>query len=257
MSLRKLRLVGIVGLMLFMFVGCSSKQADGDNKKADSKKDDQTAKIETTEKAKQTDDNNDSEVVAELRKCIDDYINVEFADYITDDGRLCCEVIDKTIIEDFNGDGKKEMIIELRENDGEEEHYKQHFIYTNGTNTYRFGSLSTMVGGEIVGAPDGIYIDEVKTFLIETDNGEKHFAFTTSWVSPFVGKAPYYTSGIYKLDSTEAKLYLLNGYLSLDNAGKGSIEVTYYDNSYPHDTNTVISKEEWKWNGNDYDKIAK
>ncbi len=150
-------------------------------------------------------------------------------------------MVGEPVVADFDGNGENEMVAEFGhiENDS----YKQYFVYTNGTDTYSFGEY------------DGGALYETEFFIIETDNGDHQFGFTSSWRMAALG-GQMYTSGIYKLNNNEAESMLSAEFCSLDNVNKNTIEVVYFEEAVPGSTN-VVKNEVWTWNGTSYDKNIK
>ncbi len=151
------------------------------------------------------------------------------------------ELVGDPIVADFNGDGKKEMIMEsgCQTQSNGFDLWKQYFIYTDGTHTYQFDGVECQ------------FLWESDYMLIPVEGG-KHFAVTSNCRSQALD-GQLYISAIYGLGETSATTYYFEEFSQLRNPKEGSIEVFFYEDAGSIE---VIGENTLKWNGKSYDFVS-
>ncbi len=128
------------------------------------------------------------------------------------------------IIEDFNGDGKEELVIETgREkyyDEGRKSCWVQSFVYTDGENTYQFDNWY-----------EGDVLYDTKVFLIPVDKGY-HFAVNTRWRNSIL-QGSISVASIYELKTNGADFLTGVGFCSLSNPQKNKIDIVFHEQDTP------------------------
>ncbi len=151
------------------------------------------------------------------------------------------ELVGDPIVADFNGDGKKEMIMEsgCQTQSNGFDLWKQYFIYTDGTHTYQFDGVECQ------------FLWESDYMLIPVEGG-KHFAVTSNCRSQALD-GQLYISAIYGLGETSATTYYFEEFSQLRDPKEGSIGVSFYEGAGSIE---VLGENTLKWNGKSYDFVS-
>ncbi len=122
------------------------------------------------------------------------------------------------IIDDFNGDGRDELIIEIGQEinfENGEPGWKQSFVYTDGIKTFQFQNLEN----------EKLY--ETNIYKIPVDNG-CHLAVNSKWRDTELNNIVYYAS-IYSFDGENEKRLFEESSCRFSNPRKNRIDIRLYD----------------------------